>query len=46
MDIHVLNELRQQGHIKGFTLTVTELGQTIYYVTMKNGEEKIVKSND
>jgi|SaaInl6LU_22_DNA_1037377.scaffolds.fasta_scaffold19197_8 hypothetical protein len=46
MDIHILNELRQQGRIKGFTLTVTEVGQTIYYVTMNNGEEKVVKSND
>jgi hypothetical protein len=42
MSIHILNELRRQGHIKGFTLTITELGQTVFYVTMKNGEQKTV----
>lgn len=42
MNIHVLNELRRQGHIKGFTLTVTETGQTIFYVTMNDGEQKMV----
>jgi len=42
MSIQILNELRRQGYIKGFTLTVTEQGQTVFYVTMKDGQQKTI----
>ena len=43
MNMHVLNELIKQGHIKSYNYTVTANGQTIYYVRMNDGSERIVK---
>ena len=35
--LHLLRSAQAAGHIKNFTMTITEAGQTVYYFTKADG---------